>query len=156
MGVEARGEAVAMLSRGERGRRRQQDAERQGLPQPSGPFVWLNAVMMMHRGQSTDLSSAISTTDDSEGKLMTSLCMIAALLAPSGFWLCNQYVARTKHYFLDFTGPYLVWRSLLRHHGSVLVMLFTSTVDLIVASETRHLYAAVSKNDSWVCCEACC
>lgn len=82
-GGERRGSGHAIQRR--RGRRRQQDAERQGLPQPSGPFVWLNAGMMMHRGQSPDLSSAISTADDGEEKLMASLCMIAVLLAPSGF-----------------------------------------------------------------------
>lgn len=59
-GGERRGCGRAPLSRGECGRRGQQDRKRQGLPRPSGPFAWLKTDVMTLRGQPADLSSAIS------------------------------------------------------------------------------------------------
>lgn len=67
---------------------------RQGLPRPSGPFAGLKTAAVTLRGQPADSSSAISAMlNNGRGRgrgTLTSPPVLASLLAPTFFWLCNH------------------------------------------------------------------
>lgn len=67
---------------------------RQGLPRPSGPFAGLKTAAVTLGGQPADSSSAISAMlNNGRGRgrgTLTSPPVLASLLAPTFFWLCNH------------------------------------------------------------------